>query len=220
MPLLTRGTRLVVATHNAGKLAEIQALIAPYGLEAISAGALGLPEPAETGHMFAENAAIKAHAAARASGLIALADDSGMCADALDGAPGLFTADWSTRSADGARDFIPAMERTERELQLRGATIPEQRRARFVSALVLAWPPSASGAGKQLLFEGRAFGTLVWPMRGTKGFGYDPMFVPDVQPPRPAGTQPLTFAEMDPQEKMRIDHRSRAFEKFAAACLV
>ncbi len=205
-PILPAGTRLVIATHNAGKLNEIRVLLAPYAVEAVSAGELGLPEPAETGHMFAENSAIKAHAAAKASGLFALADDSGMCAEALDGAPGLFTADW----AGPAKDFMLAMQRTERELQMRGATHPRDRRARFVSALVLASPD-----GRQLLFEGRAFGTLIWPPRGARGFGYDPMFVPDDQP----DSATRTFGEMAPEEKMRIDHRSRGFAKFEAKCL-
>src|SRR3712207_7572986 len=124
--------KLVIATHNAGKLREMRELLAPYGIDAVSAGELGLPVPAETGHMFSENAAIKAHAAAKATGLPAFADDSGLCIEALDGAPGLFSADWAVD-----KDFRPAMERVERELQRRGATMPEARRAHFVSALVL-----------------------------------------------------------------------------------
>jgi XTP/dITP diphosphohydrolase len=202
---LAAGDTLVIATHNAGKLKEIGLLLAPFDIKSISAASLGLPEPAETGHMFAENAAIKAHAAA-ASGMAALADDSGMCADALDGAPGLFTADW----AGSPRDFVRAMQRTENELQLRGATTPGDRRAHFVSALVLALPD-----GRQALFEGRVFGQLIWPPRGEHGFGYDPMFVPDGQP----DGQLRTFGEMLPDEKLKLDHRSRAFAKFEAACL-
>jgi XTP/dITP diphosphohydrolase len=203
--------RIVIATHNSGKLKEMRELLAPFGIEAVSAGELGLPVPAETGHMFAENAAIKARAAAKASGLPALADDSGLCADALDGAPGLFSADWAVD-----KNFRPAMERVERELQRRGAIEPEQRRAHFVSALVIAWPD-----GHEELFEGRVFGTLVWPPRGAQGFGYDPMFVP--------GGCRDTFGEMDAEMKHGIDwskghgaalsHRARAFVLLARACL-
>jgi len=204
--------KIVIATHNAGKLREMQELLAPFGIEAVSAGDLGLPVPDETGHMFAENAAIKAHAAAKATGLPALADDSGICVDALDGAPGLFTADW----AGPNRDFRMAMERVEHELQRRGITQPEQRKARFVSALVIAWPD-----GHEELFEGRVYGTAVWPPRGDKGFGFDPMFQPD------GFTQ--TFGEISSEEKHGIDwnaptpralsHRARAFLLLANACL-
>jgi XTP/dITP diphosphohydrolase len=202
--------KIVVATHNPGKLREMRELLGAYGVEAVSAGELGLPVPSETGHMFSENAAIKAHAAAKATGLPAFADDSGLCVDALDGAPGLFSADWAV-----AKDFGPAMERVERELQRRGATRPEQRRAHFVSALILAWPD-----GHEELFEGRVHGTLVWPPRGERGFGYDPMFQPD-------GFD-KTFGEMAAEEKHGIDwsrgsaalsHRARAFVKLAQACL-
>lgn len=198
--------KLVIATHNAGKLREMRELLAPHGVEAVSAGDLKLPEPAETGHMFSENAAIKAHAAAKASGLPALADDSGVCVDALDGAPGLFSANW----AGPGKDFAPAMRRVEAELQKRGATGPEQRRAHFVSALVVAWPD-----GHEELFEGRVFGTMVWPPRGAQGFGYDPMFLPD--------GRNQTFGEMDPHAKHGIpgdgsaalSHRARAFQTLA-----
>jgi XTP/dITP diphosphohydrolase len=203
--------RVVVATHNPGKLSEMRELLAPYGIEAVSAGELGLAVPAETGHMFSENAAIKAHAAAQTLGLPAFADDSGLCVDALDGAPGLFSADWAVD-----KSFGPAMERVERELQRRGALRPEQRRAHFVSALVLAWPD-----GHEELFEGRVFGTLVAPPRGQKGFGYDPMFQPD--------GYDLTFGEMSAEEKhgihwtdgapQALSHRARAFLHLAAACL-
>jgi len=203
--------RTVVATHNSGKLTEMRELLAPFGIEAVSAGELSLPVPAETGHMFSQNAAIKAHAAAEAAGLPALADDSGICADALDGAPGLFSADWAID-----KDFRPAMERVERELQRRGAVAPEQRRAHFVSALVIAWPD-----GHEELFEGRVFGTLVWPPRGAHGFGYDPMFQPE-------GYR-QTFGEMGADSKHGIDwaggrgtalsHRARAFVLLAKACL-
>ena len=211
MPRILTG-RIVVATHNAGKLAEMRELLEPFGVEAASAADLGLPVPDETGHMFAENAAIKAHAAAKATGLPAFADDSGLCVDALDGAPGLFTADW----AGPDRNFAGAMERVERELTRRGATAPEHRRAHFVSALVIAWPD-----GHEELFEGRVRGTVVWPPRGSKGFGYDPIFQPD-------GYE-ATFGELTSEEKHGIDwaagganalsHRARAFLHLAAACL-
>ncbi|HYF53285.1 MAG TPA: non-canonical purine NTP pyrophosphatase [Salinarimonas sp.] len=203
--------RVVIATHNGGKLREMRELLAPFGVEAVSAGELGLPVPAETGHMFAENAAIKAHAAKHATGLPALADDSGICVAALDGAPGLFSADWAVGG-----DFRPAMEKVERELQKRAATTPERRRAYFVSALVVAWPD-----GHEEVFEGRVHGTVVWPPRGERGFGYDPIFLPD-------GFD-RTFGEMDAGEKHGIDwqggperalsHRARAFVALAGACL-
>ena len=204
--------KVVIATHNAGKLWEFRELLAPFGVEAVSAGELGLPVPAETGHMFAENAAIKAHAAAKATGLPALSDDSGICIDALDGAPGLFTADW----AGPERDFSIAMARVEEELRKRGIAAPDDRKAHFVSALVIAWPD-----GHEELFEGRVFGQVVWPPRGEKGFGYDPMFLPD--------GLTVTFGEMFSEEKHGIDwsqsepqglsHRARAFVKLAKGCL-
>ena len=202
--------KVVIATHNHGKLREMRELLAPYGVELVSAGELGLPEPAEDGHMFAENAAIKAVAAAKASGLPALADDSGVCIDALDGAPGLFSANW----AGPGKDFAPALARVQAELARRGATTPEQRKAHFVSALVIAWPD-----GHQELFEGRVFGTIVEAPRGTAGFGYDPIF-------QPAG-HGKTFGEMSAEEKHGIpqdgspglSHRARAFHVLAAACL-
>ena len=198
--------KVVIATHNAGKLVEMRELLAPFGVEAVSAGELGLPEPDETGTMFSENAAIKAHAAAKASGLPAFADDSGLCVDALDGAPGLFSARW----AGPAKDFSGAMARIADELDRRGAT---NRRAHFVSALVLAWPD-----GHTELFEGRVFGDLVAP-RGQLGFGYDPMF-------RPEGMD-RTFGEISSEEKHGVDwksgnalsHRARAFVDLARACL-
>jgi XTP/dITP diphosphohydrolase len=202
--------KVVIATHNQGKLREMRELMAPYGVELISAGELGLPEPEENGHMFAENAAIKAVAAANASGLPALADDSGVCIDALDGAPGLFSANW----AGPGKDFAPALARVQVELAKRGATTPEQRKAHFVSALVIAWPD-----GHQELFEGRVFGEIVEAPRGVSGFGYDPIF-------RPAG-HAKTFGEMTAEEKHGIpqdgspglSHRARAFHVLAAACL-
>ena len=200
--------RIVIATHNAGKLREMQELMAPFGVAAVSAGDLGLPEPEETGMTFAENAALKAHAAAKAAGLPALADDSGICVAALDGAPGIFSARW----AGPGKDFAYAMRRVEEELDRRGATSAEDRRAHFVSALVVAWPD-----GHEELFEGRVFGTLVWPPRGDRGFGYDPMFQPD--------EHERTFGEMANDEKHGwghgegLSHRARAFSKLAAACL-
>jgi XTP/dITP diphosphohydrolase len=199
---LVRGTKLVVASHNAGKVREINALIAPFGLEAVSAGALGLSEPDETGTMFASNARLKSRAAAQASGLPALADDSGLCVDALDGAPGIFSARWG----GDKKDFNVAMERVQRELQVRGATLPSDRTAHFVSALSLSWPD-----GEDQIFEGRAFGEVIWPPRGTLGFGYDPMFLPD--------GEHLTFGELAAAAKDKISHRARAFEKFMKACL-
>lgn len=202
--------KVVIATHNQGKLREMRELLAPYGVELVSAGELGLPEPEENGHMFAENAAIKAIAAAEASGLPALADDSGVCIDALDGAPGLFSANW----AGPGKDFAPALARVQMELAKRGATTPEQRKAHFVSATVIARPD-----GHQELFEGRVFGTIVEAPRGLSGFGYDPIF-------QPAG-HGKTFGEMTAEEKHGIpqdgspglSHRARAFHVLAAACL-
>lgn len=203
--------RIVIATHNPGKLVEMRDLLQPFGVEAVPAGELGLDVPAETGHMFCENAAIKAHAAAKATGLPALSDDFGVCVDALDGAPGLFSADWAVN-----KDFGPAMARVERELERRKAFGAEQRRAHFVSALIIAWPD-----GHEELFEGRVYGHLVWPPRGDKGFGYDPMFQPE--------GHMRTFGEMTAEEKHGIDwgtagdgalsHRARAFAKLARACL-
>ncbi|MGO4706026.1 non-canonical purine NTP pyrophosphatase [Microvirga sp. 2MCAF38] len=204
--------KVVIATHNPGKLREMQELLAPFGVEAVSAGELGLPEPDETGFMFSENAAIKAHAAAKATGLPALSDDSGLCVDSLDGAPGLFTANW----AGPNKDFAGAMARVESELQKRGVGADGNRRAHFTSALVLAWPD-----GHEELFEGRVFGHVVWPPRGDQGFGYDPLFQPE------GFTK--TFGEISAEEKHGIDwsqpepqalsHRARAFLNLAARCL-
>lgn len=198
--------KVVIATHNKGKLVEMRELMAPYGIELVSAGELGLPEPDETGYMFSENAAIKAVAAAEASGLPALADDSGICVDALDGAPGLFSANW----AGPGKDFKPAMARVLAEMAKRGATSPDQRKAHFVSALVIAWPD-----GHQELFEGRVYGTIVDAPRGTGGFGYNPIFQPD--------GYDVTFAEMTSTVKSgaedALSHRARAFKLLAAACL-
>jgi XTP/dITP diphosphohydrolase len=196
------GERLVVATHNPGKLAEITALFAGRPVEVVSAGALGLPEPAETETSFLGNARIKAHAAARASGLPALADDSGIEVDALGGAPGVHTADWA--ETPGGRDFVQAMTRTWGELEARGA--PEPRTARFRCTLVLAWPD-----GHDEVFEGAVEGRVVWPMRGDRGHGYDPMFLPD--------GHCVTFGQMDPGLKNRISHRARAFARLVEGCL-
>jgi XTP/dITP diphosphohydrolase len=201
--------RLVIATHNPGKLAEMRELLAAYGVEAVSAAELGLREPEETGVTFRDNARIKALAAARASGEAAFADDSGLVVEALGGAPGIHSARW----AGPARDFAAAMDRVETALRHRGATTPERRRARFVSALCVAWPD-----GHVEEFEADVEGTLIWPPRGEKGFGYDPMFLPD--------GHTRTFGEMDSAEKhglpprgKGLSHRARAFLKLAAACL-
>ncbi len=202
MPRL--GGKLVIATHNAGKLREIAALLAPYGVECISAGALGLPEPPETGKTFVENALIKARAAAQASQLPALADDSGLCVDALGGRPGVYTADWAERQwfeGPSGRDWYMAMGKVEGMLcELGGDT---DRSAHFACVLAIAWPE-----GESAVYEGRVAGALTWPPRGTMGFGYDPVFVP--------GGYTQTFAELDPEEKHRISHRADAFAKLVA----
>ena len=202
MRRLKRGTRLVVASHNPGKLWEINELIRPYGLEAVSVGELGLPEPEETEATFAGNAQLKAIAAAKGSELPALADDSGLAVDALDGAPGVTSARW----AGPGRDFGLAMQRLADALSARGAWRSGEPRAHFVSALCLAWPD-----GEALVFEGRVDGRLVWPPRGGNGFGYDPMFQPE--------GHDLTFGEMEPAAKYAMSHRTRAFEAFRASCL-
>ncbi len=203
MRKLTRGARLVVASHNKGKVWEIDQLIAPYGLAAISAGELGLDEPAETETTFRGNALIKARAAAGASGLAALADDSGLEIDPLDGAPGVYSADWSMPG----RDFGIAMTRVHDALaQKKAWDGPAPPRANFISVLCIAWPD-----GEHAFFEGRVDGHIVWPPRGGNGFGYDPIFVAD--------GQTLTFGEMEPAEKYAISHRTRAFDAFRRACL-
>ena len=201
--------KLVIATHNPGKLAEMRELLAPYGIKAVSAGELGLDEPEETGDSFRANAQIKAIAAARSSQLPAFADDSGLAVDALDGAPGIFSARW----AGPAKDFGAAMTRIERLLQERGAKAPAQRKAHFVSALCVAWPDDHIEE-----VEARADGILVWPPRGSAGFGYDPMFMPD--------GYDRTFGEMTSIEKhglpplgLGLSHRARAFVKLAEICL-
>jgi XTP/dITP diphosphohydrolase len=201
--------RLVIATHNQGKLAEMRELLAPYGIDATSAGELRLKEPDETGMNFRDNARIKAEAAAQATGLPAFADDSGLVVDALDGAPGIHSARW----AGPVKNFQRAMETIEQKLRERGATAPEERKAHFVSALCVAWPD-----GHVEDFEAKVDGTLVWPPRGDKGFGYDPMFLPD--------GHTRTFGEMPSDEKhglpprgKGLSHRARAFMKLAEACL-
>jgi XTP/dITP diphosphohydrolase len=203
MKQLTPGSRLVVASHNPGKVWEIKELIAPYGFDAISAGDLGLAEPEETEPTFEGNARLKALAAAEGSGLPALADDSGLEVAALDGAPGIYSARW----AGPGKDFALAMRRVHQALEEKGAWNSDTPpRANFISVLCLAWP-----TGEHRLFEGRVFGTLVWPTRGGNGFGYDPMFVAD--------GETLTFGEMEPAQKYAISHRTRAFAAFKRDCL-
>ncbi len=201
-PRKLTGKKLVVATHNKGKLREINELLAPYGLEAISAGALGLPEPVEDGLTFKANAALKAHAAAQGSGLPALADDSGLAVEALGGQPGIYSARWGGKD----KDFGLAMARVEEELQKAGATRAEDRGAKFICALTLAWPD-----GHEESFEGEVSGTITWPPRGGRGFGYDPIFF------SPAHN--MTMAELEPEIKQRISHRADAFAQLQAACL-
>jgi len=190
------GDRLVIASHNQGKVGEIAALLAPFGIDAVAAGTLGLPEPEETGDSFEANAALKAEDAAAASGLPALADDSGLVVAALGGAPGIYSARW----AGAAKDFRAAMARVQRELGDR------DRSATFVAVLALAWPD-----GGIELFRGEAAGRLVWPPRGERGFGYDPIFVPE------GGAE--TFGEIEPNRKHKISHRARAFAKLVAGSL-
>lgn len=189
------GGRLVIASHNPGKVVEMTDLLAPYRIQVVSAAELGLPEPEETGDTFEANAALKAHAAAQAARLPALADDSGLVVPALGGAPGIYSARW----AGPEKDFATAMARVHRELD------DKDRGATFVSVLALAWPD-----GEETLFRGEVHGRLSWPPRGNNGFGYDPIFVPD--------GYAITFGEIEPAEKYRIDHRSRAFEKLAEQC--
>jgi XTP/dITP diphosphohydrolase len=201
--------KLVIATHNPGKLVEMRELLAPYGIDAVSAGDLGLTEPEETATTFPANARIKAEAAASAAKLPAFADDSGLCVDALDGQPGIHSARW----AGDSRNFSEAMSRIERLMQERGAREPPQRKAHFVSALCVAWPDDHIEE-----VEARVDGTLVWPPRGTAGFGYDPVFMPD--------GHTRTFGEMTAEEKhglpprgLALSHRARAFIKLAEKCL-
>lgn len=199
---LERGTRLVVASHNPGKVWEINQLIHPYGLDAVSAGEVGLSEPDETEPTFEGNARLKALLAAKGSGLPALADDSGLEVEALGGAPGIYSARW----AGPDRDFQTAMQRVADELTKVSSWRSGEPRANFISVLCLAWPD-----GEAQFFEGRVFGRLVWPPRGTNGFGYDPMFLAD--------GETETFGEMDPPKKYAMSHRSRAFKAFVKQCL-
>ena len=194
------GDRLLIATHNKGKLEEMAALLEPYGVSVVGAADMDLPEPEETEDMFVGNARIKAHSAARATGLPALSDDSGIAIDALNGAPGVYTADWA--ETPNGRDFVMAMERTHRELEAINA--PSPCTARFCCTLVLAWPD-----GHDEVYEGVMPGQVVWPMRGEQGHGYDPIFVPD--------GYDITFGEMDRWEKNRISHRAKATAKFIDA---
>ena len=203
---LKRGDRLVLATHNAGKLAEFKELLADFGLDLVSAGQLGLPEPEETGTTFIENARIKAHAAAKASGTIALADDSGMMVDALGGQPGVYTANWA--ETPHGRDFSVGMRRVEDSLQAAGAQSPSERRGSFNATLCLAHPD-----GRDQLYIGKVEGTIVWPPRGDMGHGFDPVFMPD-------GFD-ITFGEMPSATKhsfvrgqFGLSHRARAFSRF------
>ena len=195
MPHPFAGNRLVIASHNPGKVEEISTLLMPFRIAGLSAASLGIPEPEETGDTFEANAALKARAAAQASGLPALADDSGLVVPALGGAPGIYSARW----AGPSKDFRTAMERVHRELG------EQDRSARFVAVLALAWP-----GGRTELFRGEVEGSLTWPPRGDRGFGYDPMFIPQ--------GATLTFGEIDPEEKHRISHRARAFAKLVEHC--
>jgi XTP/dITP diphosphohydrolase len=210
MPISLSPGPIVVASHNNGKAREIVDLLSPFGIAVKSASELGLPEPEETGTTFEANAILKANAAAKASGLVALADDSGLAVDALDGAPGIYSARW----AGPTKDFSIAMRKVEDALQEKGATAPDKRRAQFVAALALATPE-----GEVETFTGRVEGTLVWPPRGDKGFGYDPVFLPD--------GHSRTFGEMSAEEKhgwrpgqtQALSHRARAFQLLASRFL-
>ncbi|QJF49732.1 non-canonical purine NTP pyrophosphatase [Roseobacter ponti] len=195
------GKRILIATHNAGKLEEMEQLFAPHGVEVVGAAAMELTEPEETEDTFVGNARIKARGAVAGTGLPALADDSGIEVEGLDDQPGVYTADWA-ETPDG-RDFMMAMQKTHDLLVARG--VPQPWRARFRATFVLAWP-----GGDEEVFEGRVNGTLVWPIRGGTGHGYDPMFMPD--------GYDVTFAEMDPAEKNRVSHRADAFRKLIAGC--
>jgi len=195
------GDRLLIATHNQGKLDEMAHLLSPHGVTVVGAAEMNLPEPEETETTFVGNARIKAHAAAQATGLPALSDDSGIEIDALGGAPGVYTADWA--ETPNGRDFVMAMTRTHRELE--AANAPHPRTARFCCTLVIAWPD-----GHDEVFPGVMPGQVVWPMRGTQGHGYDPIFVPD--------GYDITFGKMDRWEKNKISHRADAVAKFVAGC--
>jgi XTP/dITP diphosphohydrolase len=207
--------RIVIASHNEGKVREIRDLLGPHGIEPVSAAELDLPEPDEIGTTFVDNADLKARAAADLSGMVAIADDSGLCVEALDNRPGIFSARWAIREptvapdadageVQGPRDFGYAMQRVHEELERLGPDV--SRNAHFVCALAVVWPD-----GRSEWFEGRCEGVLVWPPRGDKGHGYDPIF-------QPAGYD-ITFGEMDPEEKHRISHRGDAFRKLVAALL-
>jgi XTP/dITP diphosphohydrolase len=202
---LTPG-RLVIASHNQGKVREIRALLEPYGIKPVSAGDLDLPEPEETGTTFAENALLKARASAEGANCVALADDSGLCVAALDGKPGVYTADWAERQwfeGEPGRDWYMAMGKVEGKLAEQGPDV--DRSAYFACTLALAWPD-----GHSQVFEGRVAGNLVWPPRGTMGFGYDPVFQPiDFE---------QTFAELDPAQKQAMSHRADAFRKLVESC--
>ncbi|WP_323775517.1 RdgB/HAM1 family non-canonical purine NTP pyrophosphatase [Leisingera sp.] len=195
------GGKLLVATHNKGKLKEITEILAPFGVSVAGAGEMNLPEPEETEDTFVGNARIKAHAAAKATGLPALSDDSGITIDALNGAPGVYTADWA--ETPNGRDFQRAMARANEKLNAVGAEAP--RTAQFRCTLVIAWPD-----GHDEVFEGVMPGQLIWPIRGEHGFGYDPMFQPD--------GYDITCAEMDPEEKNKISHRGKAVTQFVQGC--
>ena len=210
MPRLLTAKKLVLASHNAGKLREMRELMSDYGIEVIAAAELGLTEPEETGITFIENAELKALTAARAANLPAFADDSGLCVEMLNNDPGIYSARW----AGETKDFYGAMQKIETLLQEKGANTSDQRRAHFVSALTIAWPD-----GHVESFEGKVFGEIVWPPRGTQGFGYDPFFLPD--------GHSRTFGEMSATEKhglpkdggIALSHRARAFQMLARACL-
>lgn len=201
---LQSGQKIVVASHNKGKVREINELLVPYGMNAVSAGELGLPEPVEDGDTFKANAIIKAVAAANAAGIPALADDSGLEVHGLEGAPGIYSARWGGESGD----FNLAMKRVHDELTEKGISSEEERTANFTCALALAFPGKEQ---EPLVFEGKVFGHLVWPIRGELGFGYDPMFV--------AKGETLTFGEMDQTRKHEMSHRANAFALFKKACL-
>ena len=211
IPRLKRGEKLLIATHNRGKLSEFRELFTPLGLVLISAGDLGLPEPEETGTTFVENARIKARAAANASGMVALADDSGLAVDAIGGQPGVYTANWAESPV--GRDYAIGMRRVEDALQAAGATTPGARKGSFNATLCLAHPD-----GRDDLYIGKVSGTLVWPPRGDKGFGFDPVFMPD-------GFD-ITFGEMPSSSKhswspgqVGLSHRARAFAQFVEGAI-
>jgi len=211
IPRLKRGETLLLATHNKGKVSEFRELFMPLGVVLVSAGDLGLPEPEETGTTFVENARLKAHAAAKAANMIALADDSGLCVDALGGEPGVYTADWA--QTPNGRDYAMAMRRVEDRLQAMGANSPGLRKGSFNATLCLAHPD-----GRDDLYVGQVTGTMVWPPRGEKGFGFDPMFMPD-------GFD-ITFGEMPSSAKhswapgqVGLSHRARAFAKFVEGAI-